>query len=334
MRIPPSPRNYDYSYGPPPRWQREDPSYYPAYDMPSEQRYDVPRDQQLPRPYMPPMHGEDPRQPPPPQEYMERREGRPPPPRIHYRPSDFRPPSPKRAKWYPRPIQPEPVGAGPKKTLSPGALSLLAKVASGGSGDSKQNHLVDPEYASPVRRVPPSPHSPRTIIWTPHDTRYGQHGGPPRGEWREPHPYPRHDYYSPSSWAYEGPETPPALAGRVSFDEGYYSPEGPYQNDYPQPSPPNYRWYPPDARQYISPSSSREMETDEAYQTAPYTYVQQPRLKGEIILRKKFSWKHYPEVRQFAASAWLVANESIVNLTLYFLSLPPNLIVGTILDCQ
>jgi hypothetical protein len=253
------------------------------------------------------MHGEDPRRDPrqdprmpPQQEYMARRDGPPPPPRIHYRPSDFRPPSPKRAKRYPGPPQPEPpTGAGPN--ITPGALSLLAKVASGGSGDSKQNHRADPEYASPVRRLPPSPHSsPRPIIWTPRDTRYG-HRGPPRGEWREPHLYPRHDYYPPSSWMYEGPETPPALAERVSFDEGYYSPEGPYPYDYPQGSPPDYRWYPPDARQYISPSSSREMEADtEVYQTAPYTYVQQPRLKGETILRKKFSWKSYPEVRQSA----------------------------------
>ena len=30
---------------------------------------------------------------------------------------------------------------------------------------------------------------------------------------------------------------------------------------------------------------------------APYTYVQQPRLEEKTVLRKKFSWKHYPEVR-------------------------------------
>lgn len=37
---------------------------------------------------------------------------------------------------------------------------------------------------------------------------------------------------------------------------------------------------------------------------APYTYVQQPQLLEEkTILRKKFSWKHYPELERF-----LIAN--------------------------
>lgn len=35
----------------------------------------------------------------------------------------------------------------------------------------------------------------------------------------------------------------------------------------------------------------------------PYTYVQQPRLEEKTILRKKFSWKHYPELERF-----LIAN--------------------------
>jgi len=32
---------------------------------------------------------------------------------------------------------------------------------------------------------------------------------------------------------------------------------------------------------------------------APYTYVQQPRLEEKTMLRKKFSWKHYPELERF-----------------------------------
>ena len=185
----------------------------------------------------------------------------------------------------------------------------------GGNSDSskQQNHQADSEYASPVRRMPPSPqsaHSPSPIIWTPQDARYRHHGPPPRGEWRErPHPYPRRDYYPPPTWTYEGPDTPPALVERPSFEEGYYSPEGPYaQYDYPPPPKAEYRRYPPppDARhQYITPTASRDMEqADEAYHTAPYTYVQQPRLKEETILRKKFSWKHYPEVRQVLLSCF------------------------------
>jgi len=36
---------------------------------------------------------------------------------------------------------------------------------------------------------------------------------------------------------------------------------------------------------------------------APYTYVQQPKLTEKTTLRKKFSWKHYPELERF-----LIAN--------------------------
>jgi hypothetical protein len=38
-------------------------------------------------------------------------------------------------------------------------------------------------------------------------------------------------------------------------------------------------------------------------QYAPYTYVQQPHLDEKTVLRKKFSWKHYPELERF-----LIAN--------------------------
>jgi hypothetical protein len=38
-------------------------------------------------------------------------------------------------------------------------------------------------------------------------------------------------------------------------------------------------------------------------QFAPYTYVQQPHLDEKTVLRKKFSWKHYPELERF-----LIAN--------------------------
>jgi hypothetical protein len=29
----------------------------------------------------------------------------------------------------------------------------------------------------------------------------------------------------------------------------------------------------------------------------PYSYMQQPDLDEKTVLRKKFSWKHFPEVR-------------------------------------
>lgn len=38
-------------------------------------------------------------------------------------------------------------------------------------------------------------------------------------------------------------------------------------------------------------------------EVGPYTYVQQPHLEEKTVLRKKFSWKHYPELERF-----LIAN--------------------------
>ena len=38
-------------------------------------------------------------------------------------------------------------------------------------------------------------------------------------------------------------------------------------------------------------------------QYAPYTFVQQPHLEEKTVLRKKFSWKHFPELERF-----LIAN--------------------------
>jgi hypothetical protein len=114
---------------------------------------------------------------------------------------------------------------------------------------------------------------------------------------------------------------------RPSFDEAYYSPESAYaQYDYPSPPSSDYRRYqypppPPDARhQYITPTASRDMEqAEEVYHTSPYTYVQQPRLKEETILRKKFSWKHYPEVRQRLLQVAVVSNH-LFELTFNFVS--------------
>lgn len=83
------------------------------------------------------------------------------------------------------------------------------------------------------------------------------------GYWDGP-PHHPHSPYPPPRWNYGPPQD--------SFhgDYSYEVPDEAYTHHRPHPSfPPHH---------------------------APYTYVQQPRLEEKTILRKKFSWKHYPEV--------------------------------------
>lgn len=143
--------------------------------------------------------------------------------------------------------------------------------------------------------------------------------GPEQGYVEHPPPpnyYPsrrRHPGYSDYSSRHPEP-TPPALVERGSFDsqgDGSYR-ERPYPPSYyydeqsygyweggpPSFPPPRYNhhdWYenPEEGYGHHRPPPP----------VAPYTLVQQPRLEEKTILRKKFSWKHYPELERF-----LIAN--------------------------
>ncbi len=123
--------------------------------------------------------------------------------------------------------------------------------------------------------------------------------------------------YFPPRRRYPGygdyPQGPPALVERGSFDsqgEGNYrdrpyGPLPPYHYDeygygyweggppsYPPPRYNHYEWYEGAEDGYGIP-----YRPPPSAPVAPYTMVQQPRLEEKTILRKKFSWKHYPEVR-------------------------------------
>lgn len=50
-----------------------------------------------------------------------------------------------------------------------------------------------------------------------------------------------------------------------------------------------------------------------AQHAAPYTYVQQPRLEEKTVLRKKFSWKHYPEVSHVKYAFWFVRDDASIS---------------------
>lgn len=255
------------------------------------------------------------RDPPPPQFRREGAPLTPKPPTIQFRPSSSGTTEDSNSVSPPKKSPARKDKSGKKKKGD--ALSLLAKVSSAMADPDEEDKeemkdapdakaKVDaedePGKKSPVRQ--PAPSSP-VAMWTPKGredvprptlsrqiTPVDQHryGGPSwsRSAGHRPPPLPRehysagappppryrHDpYYSP--WA-QAPHLPPqmpesspvVISERNSFEEAYHDREPVYA------SPP------------------RE---DLAY--APYTYVQQPRMEEKTILRKKFSWKHYPEVR-------------------------------------
>ena len=163
-------------------------------------------------------------------------------------------------------------------------------------------------------------------------------------------PIPPRDYGNMGS--YEG--TSSVLVERGSFDsqgdlDSHYHPSSPprgyYYDDHPSPygywdapahpthgpyPSPRWNYYP----QEVYPQEYNYENQDEAmnyrrsttssippHHTAPYTYVQQPRLEEKTILRKKFSWKHYPEV-----------GRSLLSLLcqIYFQCRPNSLCVHTV----
>jgi hypothetical protein len=86
---------------------------------------------------------------------------------------------------------------------------------------------------------------------------------PPRGGGYYHQSYPRYPFGHPY---YRNDSPPTVISERGSFED--------------------------DRMAYGSPPR----HPDDHSHYAPYTYVQQPRLEEKTVLRKKFSWKHYPEV--------------------------------------
>jgi hypothetical protein len=183
-----------------------------------------------------------------------------------------------------------------------------------------QRHQITPTSSSRTQEQPPSwDHQPEQgYMEYPPPAYY-----PPRRRLIPPYG----DYGSPGH--HEG--NPPALVERGSFDSqdgpyrdgsnpigtpqsrGYYYDEPPYGHYWEGgPQQTAHGPYPPPRWNYGPPepfhSEYAYEALDEAFahhrpppplpthHTAPYTYVQQPRLEEKTILRKKFSWKHYPEV--------------------------------------
>ena len=101
-----------------------------------------------------------------------------------------------------------------------------------------------------------------------------------RAPYGAPPPAPYHYDEQPYGGYWEGPPTP--YPSRYGYEQHQW---GGYPERYDMPvEDPYYRGPPP------PPSAP-------LHYRSPYTTVQQPRLEEKSILRKKFSWKHYPEVR-------------------------------------
>lgn len=94
---------------------------------------------------------------------------------------------------------------------------------------------------------------------------YDEHHVPFRGYWENGHH--SHQPFIAPKWNYG------------SSPEPYHPPYGyeGHEEAYPPRRPPRHS----------------------QHHASPYTYVQQPRLEEKTILRKKFSWKHYPELERF-----------------------------------
>eukprot|EP00980_Cylindrotheca_fusiformis_P013520 scaffold3450_cov114-Cylindrotheca_fusiformis.AAC.25 len=117
----------------------------------------------------------------------------------------------------------------------------------------------------------------------------------------DPSPYSEYPYMStPPTGPYYYDDHPRAFGG-------YW--EAGAQNHHASYVPPRWNYGPP--VDTYSPEYLYEGHDDASTvhrppllsHAAPYTYVQQPRLEEKTILKKKFSWKHYPELERF-----LIAN--------------------------
>ena len=108
-------------------------------------------------------------------------------------------------------------------------------------------------------------------------SRYYGEGSPPYPQQEAWHPDQQRSFPPPPRWGYEGP--PP----RYPLPQQQH--RGP---PYPPPPPQYYA----DERGYRRASPPPMMHGG----YAPYSYVQQPSMEEKTVLRKKFSWKHYPEV--------------------------------------
>ena len=143
--------------------------------------------------------------------------------------------------------------------------------------------------------------------------------------------------YDSRGGSWEQQPSPNVVENRYSFDSDssgsrstlpggaggyppYPPPLDPWHQDQQQRYPPPRGWSgyergyaPPHHHRYAHPHQQQYYDEYYAVQpppqrpapsayTAPYTYVQQPSQEEKTVLRKKFSWKNFPEVRTTVVS--------------------------------
>ena len=123
-----------------------------------------------------------------------------------------------------------------------------------------------------------------------HRRYYDYRGPPPEGDYGPPPP-PTHQQwqqcrsYPPPRWSYhQAPPPPPQYANR----------------------PPPAFMPPRDIIDQRGQPNPKQQQSSGTVAFSPYSYVQQPHLEDKTVLRKKFSWKHFPEVRYFVVVGVLV----------------------------
>ena len=166
---------------------------------------------------------------------------------------------------------------------------------------------MPPHYMAYDERGPPPP-PPAHGSYGPPSSQYSyySHGPPPPGPYGPPPP----GYEAgppPPQGGYAGPYAYPHVVERHSFDSqesvSLTSQESWRRGPYPGPPPPHVHygappegWYPPPTTPY------REAGPYASPYGAPPPPPHPP-VEEKTILRKKFSWKHYPELERF-----LIAN--------------------------
>ena len=191
---------------------------------------------------------------------------------------------------------------------------------------------------------------------------------PGRNAAYQPYPPPGRGGPVPPGWPrgvdpeFGPPQSHPAVVERHSFDSHesgishdssslqparrYFGPPppghgsfGPPSQEWPSSPPPpgpSMSRPPPPGQPYSSrfmyggvPPPPQPPRPGDPYHAAPYTYVQQPHIEEKTVLRRKFSWKHYPEVSTILLGSGHIFLSIRISQPLLFL-----LLVGTVFDRQ
>lgn len=114
---------------------------------------------------------------------------------------------------------------------------------------------------------------------------------PSHGSWQQPPPDPRSGGYPYPGWGSAGYEPPPPHHGYPPPPSHHHMTPPRIMGGPPPPTPPYYderSSYP----HHIQPSPYGGVPMNRP----PYPYMQPPNRDEKTVLRKKFSWKHFPEV--------------------------------------